>query len=108
MTDKKTIYMVTAFLGVVILGGMAAIVTLTLFDKAIPDIIGNVTTTALGALGALLVSTKVDPGQLSSAEPSVTDPPKAGAARAPKPEGYVEQRLATDEGSRPRRRAVKS
>lgn len=84
---------------------MASILTLTLFDKAIPDILGNVTTTALGALSALLVSTKVDPGQLASAEPSVEDKP-AGATRAP--DGYVEKRLATDEGNQPRRRAAKA
>ena len=98
MTDKRTIYLVTTFLGLVVLGGMASVLALTLFDKVVPDILGNVTTTALGALAALLVSTKVDPGQLSSAEPSVTDRPKSGATRAPKLEGGVEARPAATLG----------
>ena len=100
MTDKRTIFLVTIFLGLVILGGMASVVALTLFDKAIPDIVGNVTTTALGALSALLVSTKVDPGQLSSAEPSVVDPP-AGATLSP---GFTyEKQTTTDVGNQPTR-----
>jgi hypothetical protein len=106
MTDRRTIFLVTLFLGLVVLGGLGAVVTLVLFDKVVPELIGNVTTAALGALSALLVSTRVDPAQIPAERPSAADPPAPQFLPDPgfKPgsgSGWVERRLETDERIKP-------
>lgn len=90
MTDSRVIFLVTMFLGLIVLGGMGAVVALTLSDREIPEMIGLVTTGALGSLASLLVSTRVDPAQLPTAKPSVADSPPSpdpstGATLVPKP-----------------------
>jgi len=77
MTDRRTVFVVTIALAMLCIGGLGSVVALTLFNKAIPDLVSNVVTTALGALAALLASTRSDPGQLPAADPSVADHPDA-------------------------------
>lgn len=73
MTDRRTVFLVTLALALVVLGGLGGVVFLTAVGRPLPDVLSNITTTALGALGALLVSTRVDPGQLPAQRPSVAD-----------------------------------
>lgn len=63
MTDRRTIHTVIVFLGIITLVGLAAIVALVAMDKPTDSItiIGQITATALGALGATLVSTRSTP-----------------------------------------------
>lgn len=83
MTDRRTILLVTTFLGLIVLGGLASVVALTLAGQGVPEVVGLVTTAALGSLASLLVSTRVDPAQLPAAESSVADATKSPAAAKP-------------------------
>ena len=83
MTDRRTITVVVTSLALLCLGGLAGVVFLAAVNQDIPDLVSNVVTTSLGALAALLASTRVDPGQLPAERPSVADTPKAAAE--PKP-----------------------
>lgn len=75
MTDRRTIFVVTLALALVVLVGLVSMVALALAHVETPDAVASVTTTALGALGALLVSTRVDPAQIPAAEPSAAEVP---------------------------------
>lgn len=91
MTDRRVVFAVTIFLGLIVLGGLASIVALTMAGKPVPEMIALTTTTALGSLGTLLASTHVDPGQLPAARPSVEDAPTTPT------EKWIRTRLATDD-----------
>lgn len=64
MTDRKIVLIVAVGLLVVVLSGIAGVIVLTLASKDVPDVLSNIATTGLGALAALLVSTR------SAGEPS--------------------------------------
>jgi len=68
-TSPKTVQAVTLGLIVVVVAGLVGVVILAATSHPVPDVLGNITTTALGALAALLVSTR------TGAEPPPPPPP---------------------------------
>lgn len=58
MTDPRTIRIITVALSAVVLVGLVGIIALAAWDKTIPDPLQNITSAALGALAAMLVSTR--------------------------------------------------
>lgn len=78
MTETKTVRLVIAFLGGVAMLSLALIGAIALLEVDAPDnltsILGTTCTTALGALAAMLVSTRsVDPAP--TPEQVYEDPP---------------------------------
>jgi hypothetical protein len=57
-TPAGVIRLVTAGLVLVVLTGMISVAVLAANGDVVPEVLGNITTTALGALAALLVSTR--------------------------------------------------
>jgi hypothetical protein len=52
--DQKTARLVVLVLGFLALGGLVAIVTLALFEKPIPEVLGLQTAAAFGAVASML------------------------------------------------------
>ena len=62
MTDTRTVQIVAIGLIAVVILALAGGIVLTAFDKEMPVALVGLGTTALGAVAALLVSTKTQPG----------------------------------------------
>ncbi len=60
-TPRNAVMAVILIIGVVTVGGVGAITWLASTHTAVPEVLSSVTTTALGALAALLVSTRTVP-----------------------------------------------
>lgn len=61
MTDRRTVLAVALGLVLIALAGVAGITLLAFTDHQAPEVLGNVTVGALGALAALLASTRSGP-----------------------------------------------
>lgn len=61
MTDRRTVLTVVIGVAVLAFAGLIGIVVLALFERPIPDALGNVTVGGLTALGAILASTRSSP-----------------------------------------------
>ena len=61
MTDKRTVLAVVVLLGLVALASLAGAVVLIAFDKAVPDGIWTTGSAAVGALAAVLATTRSIP-----------------------------------------------
>jgi len=72
-TSKLTINLVVILLGVALLSCIGGAIGLTAFNKTVPDQLWTVGTTALGALAAILVSTRTTP-DVPAAEAAVQAP----------------------------------
>ena len=74
-TSKLTINLVVILLGVTLLGCIGGAIWLTSVHDKVPDQLWTVGTTALGALAAILVSTRTTPDPIVLPEPApVADP----------------------------------
>jgi hypothetical protein len=78
VNDARIARLVTIALSLICGLGMVAIFLLANWSRAIPEVLSSVTTTALGALSALLVSTHSSPpvptGNAGPAPPPPVDP----------------------------------
>lgn len=61
MTDKRVVFVVAVGLVTLAFGGLAGLIVLAAFDKTIPDLLGYVITTSIGALASLLAVTRSEP-----------------------------------------------
>lgn len=73
MTDKRVVLIVVASLALSVLGAVAGAIYLESVGRETPALVADVAKVALGAIGALLARTSVDPGQLPAEEPSVAE-----------------------------------
>jgi hypothetical protein len=75
VNDGRIVRLVTIALALICGIGMVGIFLLANWSRAIPEVLSSVTTTGLGALSALLVSTHVPPTvPPSNAGPTVPPP----------------------------------
>lgn len=69
MTDRFVIRVVVIGLAVAVLGGLVGVVFLAAMETAIPELLGYIITTALGALGGILARTSSEPVPVTVQQP---------------------------------------
>lgn len=77
MTDRRTVYTVVLALAVTVVAGVLGSLVLAAVHVDTPAIVADLAKIALGALGAVLATTRVDPAQLPAPDPNAADPPMA-------------------------------
>lgn len=75
MTDRRTVYTVVLALAITVVGGVLGSLLLASMDVETPALVSDLAKIALGALGAVLATTRVDPAQLPAPDPNAADPP---------------------------------